>query len=243
MDRQESIPQESRKIPHGAKLLVGCLGIAALLMVLLAVGVGIGGFALKRGVESAFGGLDEHRDATETLRRLETEHPFEVPADGVVTEDRLVRYLAVNDAAWEELAKWAGEMVQPGEGSGEDGPLGLRRLVSGAKALAGSTRARIVLAEALAREGMSLGEFTWIGVTMSRAADAADGSQDPRGVPKANLHLVESYGPRIPRLGHDPAAETPGRETVLAVAILWGMAEVPTWQAMGLDSFRIPVSR
>lgn len=243
MDREKSVSPESRKIPRGVKLLVGCLGIAALGMVLLAVGVGVGGFALKRGVESALGGLDEHRDATETLRRLEREHPFEVPTDGIVTEDRLVRYLAVNDAAWEKLAKWAGETVQAGERSGADGARGLRRLVSGASALAGSTRARIVLAEALAGEEMPLGEFAWTGVTMSRAAEAAVGSRDPQGVAQANLHLVESYGSRIPRLGHDPVAEASGRGTVLAVAILWGLAEVPTWQALGLDSFRVPASR
>ena len=50
-------------------------------------------------------------------------------------------------------------------------------------------------------------------------------------------------GPRIPRLGHGPVPETPGPGMVVAVAVLWGMAEIPTWQAMGLDSFGVPAFR
>ena len=224
----------------GAKLLIGFVALVALGFVLVAVAIGVGGFMLKRGVESALGGFEEQQEASEVFQRLEDEYPFEVPADGVVTEDQLLRFLEVTDDAWEELGSWAAETAALGDRADSDEPGGLGDLVSGAKAFAGGARARVVLAESLEDAGMSLGEYAWTGLTMDRAAQAADRSADRTGVPGANLNLLERYGPRIPRLDENEAAgersEAGDRGTVLAVAVMWGMTDLSTWQAMGLDT-------
>ena len=231
----------------GTKLVLGCLGLIGLGFVAVSIAFWVGGMALKRGVESAFGGLDEHLEASEILGRLETEHPFEVPGDGVVTEERLLRFLAATDGAWDELESWATETAALGDraGSGEAGGLG--DMLSGAKSLAGGARARIVLAESLEEAEISLGEYVWTGLTMDRAAKAAERPTDQPGVPAANRALLERYGPRVPRLNEDEAegeaSEAGGRGTVLGVAILWGMTELSTWKAMGLDTLGAAVSR
>ena len=117
-------------------------------------------------------------------------------------------------------------------------------MLSGAKALAGGARARIVLAESLEAAGLSLGEYVWTGLTMNRAAEADERPAAHPAVPAANLALLERYGPRIPRLNDDEAASDAGeRGTVLAVALMWGMTEVSTWQAMGLDTLGGAVTR
>jgi len=240
---QEQAPGEDaasgKPVSTGVKLLIGCLGLAAVGMIVLAIGVTVGGFALKRTVESALGGLDEHQEASEILQELEAQYPFEPPPDGAVSEDRLVRFLAATDEALEDMGSWAEETATLSDrvSSGEAGGLG--QMISGAKTLAGGARARIALAESLENAEMSLGEYVWTGMTMDRAAKAVDRSADPAGIPPANVELVQQYGPSIPRLnqgGSSESSDGEARGSVLAAAMLWGMTELPTWQAMGLDT-------
>lgn len=237
-------PPRDRKVSTGVKLLLGCVGLVAVGMVVLAVAVGVGGFALKRAAESALGGLDEHREATEVLRRLEDDHPFDVPDDGIVTEDQLIRFLAATDLAWADLESWAEGTEELGERRRAGEEAGLRDVIAGARSLAGGARARIVLAEALEEAGISLGEYVWTGLTLNRAAEAAERDDPSAVVPPANLALVERHGARIPRLDAGSTdGDEPSRGSVLAVAVLWGVAEIPTWRAMGLDTLRAAVGR
>ena len=81
-----------RKVHVGVKLLIGCLAVMALGFVGIAVAVGIGGFALKRGVEAVAGQADDHREATALLDRLERDYPFRSPVDGVVPTALSLRF-------------------------------------------------------------------------------------------------------------------------------------------------------
>lgn len=216
----------------GLKLFLGCLGVAALGLVILAVTVGVGGFALKRGVESTFGSVGEHREASETLARLGREHPFEVPADGVVSEERLRRFVAVTDRAWREMEPWAEEISElRARTESRENPR-LRDAVAGARAVGGMARSRLALAEALEAEDVSLGEYAWTGLTLARAAEARRRGSSTSDVPPENLRLIERHEEALPDFG---SAE-PGPASVLAVATVWGMTEAPTWEALGLDT-------
>lgn len=130
-------PPRSRGLPTGLKLLFGCLGVVALGLIVLAVAVGVGGFALKRGIESTVGGVEEHREASEVLGRLERDHPFEPPSDGAVTEQRLRRFLAVTDRAWEGMRPWADEIRELRERSASGEQPRLRDALTGARAVGG----------------------------------------------------------------------------------------------------------
>jgi len=68
----------------GAKVLFGCLGVAVLGILGLVVALTVGGFALKRGVESAVGSMEQQQEASEMLEEVQEENPFEPPEDGEI---------------------------------------------------------------------------------------------------------------------------------------------------------------
>lgn len=225
----------AKGLPTGLKMLFGCLGVIALGLVATAVAVGVGGFALKRGVESTVGSFEEHRDASEALARLEREHPFDPPSDGIVADDQVRRFLAVTDRAWEEIRPWAEEVEELRARAASEEGVRLRDALTGARAMGGVAKSRVALAGALEAEGVSLGEYAWTGLSLARAHEASrrsapSGSAD--GVPPDNLRTVERYRDALPAF----ESEDPGRATVLAVATLWGLSEPGTWQGLGLDT-------
>lgn len=224
---------DTRGLPTGLKMLFGCLGVIALGLVATAVAVGVGGFALKRGVESTVGSLEEHREASEALARLEREHPFEPPSDGIVSDDRVRSFLAVTDRAWEEIRPWAGEVEELRDRASSEEGVRLRDALTGARAMGGVAKSRVALAAALEAEGVSLGEYAWTGLSLARAAEVAQRSgESAGGVTPGNLRIVQRYRDVLPAFESDE----PGPSTVLAVAVLWGMSEPATWSGLGLDT-------
>lgn len=222
----------SRGLPTGLKVVFGCVGAVALGAIVLIVALGVGGFALKRGVESTVGSIDEHREASASLARLEREHPFEVPSDGVVGDERLRRFLAVTDRAWEEIRPWAAEVERfRARADSEDG-VRIRDAFDGARAAGGLGRSRVALARALDAEGMSLGAYAWTGHALSRAVEISRRGGSSPQVPAQNLELVARHAGELP----DFESDEPGPATVLAVANFWGLSEATTWQALGLDT-------
>lgn len=211
----------------GVKFLIGCVGLLLLVGVALAVAIGVGGFALKRQFDRFLGGIEEQQEASQTLDRLEQEYPFEVPEDGVVASSQLDRFVAVTDAAWEEIRPWAEELAELDRIRESDEGPGIRELIGGARALGGFTRARLVLADELEAEGMSLSEYVWTGSSLQRAAEGEG------AVPEENVRLVQENRDRLPAFGDE---DEPGPETVLAVATVWGMMDMSSWSALGLDT-------
>lgn len=227
----------------GAKVLFACLGVTVLGIVAAAVAVGVLGFGIWRSTDSIRTTVGEQQQAGDMLQEIENEHPFEAPEDGVVDEEGLNRFLAVTEDAWQEIQPWAEDLRELREtAAGERGALeGLRALASGARAVGGLARSRVALAEALDAHETSLAEYIWTGIQLDRAVDAVEGDRSTEGVPPANLELVEGRAAEIPRL--DGSMEGEGVEAVgddsgavLAVAVLWGMTDLSTWQAMGLDT-------
>lgn len=82
----------------GAKIAIGC-GVAALLAVVVLV-VGVFGVAWwgKQKLDQATGGLERMADAQKEIGRYQEQanrHAFTAPSDGVIEEDRLLKFLAV----------------------------------------------------------------------------------------------------------------------------------------------------
>lgn len=220
-----------KKLPTGVKVLIGCLGAVAVLTILGVVALGVGGFALKRGVDSVMGGLEEQDEATETLARLERDHAFRPPEDGVVPEASAERYASVTAEAWERMRPWAEELEEL-EAEREDGRQpGLRDAVGGVRAMGGFWRSRVELAQTLEAEDMSLGEYVWTGVTLRRAADVAAGRRADRAVPEGNLALAREHADALPA----PDGDEIGPGIVLGLATVWARTELPDWRMLGLD--------
>lgn len=228
--------ESSKGLSTGVKVLIGCLGCFGILAVTLSVATAVGGFAVKRQIERFVGGLSEQQEATETMRRVSEEHPFEVPADGVVTGDRLERFLAVTEEAWEEIEPWAedvAELQELGRQAERGEVQDLREMIGGFRSIGGFARARVQLAEALEEVGMPLDEYVWTGLTLTRAAEAVEEGEATGSIPPENVDLVRSRDD-LPRLTGEEGEVGPG--LVLAVATLWGMADGDTWNALGLDT-------
>lgn len=219
-----------KKMSTGAKIFFGCLALVVLGVVVLGVIAVIGGFALRGGIESAMGTIEDQQAATETLERLAEDHPFEPPEDGVVGEERLERFLAVTQDAWEEMEPWAADLRELNEAEGE-GIGRLREMSSGARAIGGMVRSRVALADALDEHDTPLGEYLWTGITLERTLEAIEGNRTEE-LPEANVQLVQARSGDLPRL--DGNNEDAG--LVLAVATVWGMSDLTTWRAMGLDT-------
>lgn len=228
----DTVPQGSRGLPKGLKVLFGCLGVAALLTIVLAVALGVGVFAVKRGIESTVGSYEEHQEASEALARLEREYPYEAPADGEVTDEQVRRFLAVTDRAWEEIRPWADEVEEFRARAGAEEEVRLRDALTGARTVGGVARSRVVLARALEAERVSLAEYAWTGLTLARADAATRRGGSSPDVPEQNVQLVTRHREALP----DFESGEPGRATVLAVATLWGLAELSTWHGLGLDT-------
>ncbi len=226
-----------RGIPVFVKLLLGCLVLVVALGALAAVAVGVGGYLFKRGVESTVGSVGDHASATAALMRLEREHPFAVPEDGIVSEAQALDYFAATERAWEDMEPWADDLAELRTRSeGWDGSPGarpgLRDAVLGALSLGGVVRARLALADALEVEGMSLGEYVWTGVTLAQASGTVASAETP--AVRENRRLAERFQGRLPSVDEDSGAVGPG--AVLMVATLWGVTEASTWSALGLDT-------
>ncbi len=218
----------------GAKLFFGCLGLIFVGVIGLGVAVTVGGVALKRGFDSAMGSVEDHREATETLQRLEREHPFQPPEDGVVREAQVQEYLAVARDAWQEMEPWAEDLRDlKNDARANRGAMDrLKEVATGAKAVGGFARSRLALASALEDHDLSLGEFAWTGLTLSKASEALErGNAEASGIPAENLQLARAHASELPRLDDEE-----GSGTVLVVATLWGMNELPTWRGLGLDT-------
>lgn len=233
-------PQRSEGLSTGAKLLIGCLGCLGVIAVVAVVGVAVGGVAFKSQIERFVGGVSDQQEASETLERVRREHPFTVPDDGVVTEDQVERFVDVTDRAWEGMEPWAQDLVELSElreaaREGSGGIQSVRELAGGVQGISGFARARVQIAEALDDVGMSLGEYVWTGISLSRAS--ADGDSEGAPVPEANRELVERYEGDLPVFGREGEGE-PGPELVLGVATIWGMSDQSTWQALGLDTLQ-----
>ena len=229
--------QPKKGMSTGVKLLFGCLGVAFLGVMALAVVVMVGGVALWRGADSVANRVEDQQAAAETLERIEEEHPFDPPEDGVVDEDQLERFLAVTADAWEDIGPWAEDLEAlaqsptTSEGAGAMERLG--GLASGARAIGGLMQSRVALAETLEEHDTSLAEFVWTGLMMSRAAEVRAGERRGEGVPAENVELAERYEGRLPRLR---SGERNDAGAVLGVATMWGLTELSTWQAMGFDT-------
>ena len=227
-------PTEKKPMSTGTKAVLGCLVVLALLAVAGSVAMAMGGFFLKRTVDAALGGVGNQVEATETLGRLREEHPFEAPDDGAVTEEQVGRFLAATDDAWERMEAWAGDLRELAERQQAGDRSGVGDLVDGARAMSGFARARVELAEALEENDMSLGEYAWIGLSLTRALEVAEGEREAPGVPAANVALATEYRNELPRLDSEDGSTGPG--LVLATATIFGMTEGATWEALGLDT-------
>jgi hypothetical protein len=165
----------------GAKVAIGC-GIAALVgMVAVAVAL-FGGIWWVKGKTEQFA-VTETR--IEELKKQANGVPFVEPSDGVVREDRLVKFLDVRRRVFDVYSRHRDELEAIDKKKKAD--LGdLRR------GLGAFNEARLAQAQALADVGMSENEYRFMVEQVYKTLPASEGAK-PADIPPANIALFRKY--------------------------------------------------
>jgi hypothetical protein len=226
-------PPPRKGMSTGVKIAIGCGAAAVVVVVLLIIAGLAGGLFLKKKAGDLAGGVEAQQEASETITRLEQEHPFTPPADGVIGEDRANAFFAVTDDAWERMEDDMEDLASRGEDIEErGGEAGFGDVMAGMRGLGQS---RVAIAEALEENEMPVSEYLWTGLTLMRAFEDLDRPAGESGVSKANLDLATAHRAELAELAADDDEGRPGKSTVLGMAWMWGMSE-ETVGKMGWDT-------
>lgn len=220
----------------GAKVAIGCGGVVVLGLVVVAAGVIIVGswFTERAGdfVEQA----EQQVVAQETLERVQEEHPFERPPDGVVREDQARTFFAVTDELWAEMGPWAEELQTLAERVDAEDEPSFSDMAAGLQGAGRFMEGRAIFARVLEDHGMAPAEYVWTGFSLARAHDELDYDEDQRIVPEENLTLAQAFDSEIRALVDPPEDERVARGVLLTSAMVWGSTGDGMIHAMGLDT-------
>ncbi len=163
----------------GAKIAIGC-GIAVVVAGIAAVvTIGMGAYWIKGKVEQTAGDLSKRTQELETYQKKANANPFTRPADGVIQEPRLLKFLEVRKGVHSVYEMHRAEF----EGMKDKKEPSLSDVVTVGGIL---LEARIALVKSLAAVGMSEEEYHFIvqQVYQSAWASAAqkEGGQQPADV-------------------------------------------------------------
>jgi len=163
----------------GAKIAIGC-GIAVVVAGIAAVvTIGMGAYWIKGKVEQTAGDLTKRTQELETYQKKANANPFTRPADGVIQEPRLMKFLEVRKGVHSVYELHRAEF----EGMKDKKEASLSDVMTVGGIL---LEARLALVKSLAAVGMSEEEYHFIvqQVYQSAWASAAqkEGGQQPADV-------------------------------------------------------------
>jgi hypothetical protein len=175
-------------LSKGAKIALGC-GLAAVLAAGAAVIV-VGGLAwwgIGKAKEATEGVMAEQEAAEKDLQKANA-NPFTAPEDGVVQEDRLVKYLAVRKRIHDEVYLKHKAMIET-QAQKETADLSALAKLPLIMAELRASKAR-----GLADQGMSEAEFSWLSGTVysNMILDGVARSGDGTSVAEANRVSVRA---------------------------------------------------
>jgi len=234
----QAVPK--KKLPGGAKLLFGCLGVglAAVLLgaIALVVLFNVGGSLLSDRVEQFAGGVERQAEAERALRQLQRDHPFQQPAEGVVDDAGARMVFSVTDDMWEVMEPWAEELADLARRMDERDAASITDLAAGVRGLSRFVEGRAIFAETLAAHGVSAEEYLWTGLALIRAHEELERPEASRVVPQENLALARRYDRELSMLRRTGDDDRPEKGAVFHMGVVWGMTDGSAWRAMGLDT-------
>jgi len=190
------------------KFLIGCLGV---FVVLLLLGGGAGYWFIFRPAQGAIQNVQKLEQIETFNAQVSNERSFSAPADGVIAEEQLVRYIAVQDTMMTKLQSNIDRVNEKYKDfEDEDFSLAdIRKLIGGyADIINLVLEAKQVQVTALNEQGFSLEEYAWVKREALRAAalpyTELDFSEFSGGreinlpaltdeIPEANIKLLEPH--------------------------------------------------
>ena len=180
----------------GAKVAIGC-GIAVVVGGVMLAGVVFGGLWWAKGKAEQFTGRETQ---IEELKKKANAVPFTEPADGIVREDRLLKFLEIRRRVFDVYAKHKDQLEALNKKKQAD----FSDVTSGLSVLG---EVRLAQAQALADVGMSEGEYHFLIQQVYKtlwASEAAKVSPAPGSegapapeVPAANIALFRKHEAEI----------------------------------------------
>jgi len=204
----------------GVKVAIGCGVLAVVVVVGIVIASIAGGMFLRRKAEELTGGIEDQAEIGAVIDRLEAEHSFSPPAEGIVNPARAERFFAVTDLAWQRIEPEWDDLEERGrEITSRGGEAGVGDVFAGVRGL---THARTAIAEALDQYEMPVSEYVWVGFALTRAYRALESTDQgrqgaDRGVPQSNLDLAARYRDQLAEVSG--AGATAGKSVVLGLAV------------------------
>jgi hypothetical protein len=221
----------------GGKIAVGC-GVAVLLAVIIAVagvfGLAWWGKGKLEEVTGGPGGIERMAKVQEEVQRYQAEanrNEFAQPADGVIQEERLLKFLAVRRDVFAVYEKYRAEI----EALGKSGTPDLGAI---AKSVHLVNDLRLTQAKAQAREGVSEGEYGWLVGQVYKTAWAAGLAKETGGkrTSEAARAVLGQAGEQIRKQLENPnLTEDQRRQLEQALAQLEQQGEAAVEAAGQLD--------
>ena len=176
----------------GVKIAIGC-GVALILgIIVVAVGIGGAAYWAKGKVE----GLTGNERRIEELHKKANATPFERPDDGIIREDRLLKFLDIRQRVFGVYEKHRAALDAMGKKEKGD----FSDLTTGLSLI---NEIRVAQAQALADVGMSEDEYRFMVEQVYKTAWASEVARQARenssdiNVPPANIALFQKYEAQI----------------------------------------------
>ncbi len=171
----------------GAKIAIGC-GCVLLLGGAVVVGVvGMGAWWAKGKISEAAGGLERIAGKTEEIERWEKKanaNAFTEPADGLIQEERLKRFLDVRKDVYAVYERHKPEFDSLGERTkGKEKFNFSETMEAGSQIASLIGDVRLTQAKSLAEHAMSEGEYRYIQMAVYKSAWAAEASTSEGKLP------------------------------------------------------------
>jgi hypothetical protein len=138
-------------VTTGAKVAIGCVAVAVLGVIVLAVGIGGAAWWAKGKVQQVAGDQDQ----IESLQQKANQNEFHRPADGVIQEARLQKFLDVRRRVYDVYKKYQKEIEARGKKEQAD-------FGDVTKAFGMINEIRLAQAQAQADVGMSEDEYRFM---------------------------------------------------------------------------------
>jgi hypothetical protein len=171
----------------GAKIALGCGCLVLLVGVAIVVVFGVGAFWAKNKLHQVTGNLEKMSGKAQQIEVLEKKanaNPYNAPADGVIPEARLLKFLDVRKAVFAVYERYKPQIeALDAQHKAEHQPSLSSALEAGGKIAEVFTEARLAQMQALADVGMSEQEYRDIQVAVYKTAWAAESQRESGKLP------------------------------------------------------------
>jgi hypothetical protein len=227
----------------GTKIAIGC-GIAVLLGgVVVIVGLGAGAYWVKGKAEKYAGDIKAKTDEINKYEKEANRNPFTPPADGVIQEAQLLKFLAVRKQIYAVYQEHKPEFESLSDRTKHKKDLSLSETVEGATMMARLVAdIRLVQLKALAAAGMSEPEYRFLQQAVYSSGWASEfqkesGGKQPADMMAETLKQTQTTGLEAIRKAGE--AGVPGA-SLPSEADLQKAGEAMKQMGAGAETLRVP---